>query len=82
MKITIMCMFLILSMCLERRNGVEGKRSKAGAQAGLGCLAVLSCVPGIFNSLIFSEAKFSVCNWWKPFVKLLDLEIRRCIPCW
>lgn len=71
MKITIMCMFLILSMCLEQRNGREGRRSKAGAQAGLDFSAMLSSVPGIFNSLNFSEAKFSQCNWWKLLVKVL-----------
>lgn len=68
MKITIMCMFLILSMCLKQRNGREGRRSKAGGRAGLDCSAVLSCVLGIFNSFNSSVAKFSLCNWWKPLV--------------
>lgn len=70
MKITIMRMFLILSMCLEQRSGREGRRSKAGARAGSDCSAVFSSVPGIFNSLNFSEAKFSLWKFsrWRPFV--------------
>lgn len=70
MKITIMCMFLILSMCLKQRYGREGRRSKAGAQAGLDFSTMFSSVLGIFNSLNFSEAKFSQCNWWNPLVKV------------
>lgn len=48
----------------------EGRRSKAGVRVGLDFSAILSSVSGIFNSLNFSEATFSQCNWWKPLVKV------------